>query len=102
MPRGNYSIDSTADGSSVLASGVAAKIDNKWVRSDNYPHHVIERTSVDETSHARPDMSPAKHFQSAMRCSGGSICQTGFSTRFERSRFNATSQSILTATSSYC
>jgi hypothetical protein len=71
MPRGTYSIGSTADGSPVLASGVAAKIDNKWVRSDNYPHHVIERTSVDETSHARPDMSPAKRFQSAMQSFGG-------------------------------
>jgi alpha-galactosidase len=45
--RGHYSIGSTADGSPVLASGVAAKIDNKWVRSDSYPHHVIESTSVD-------------------------------------------------------
>ena len=45
--RGHYSIGSTADGSPVLASGVAAKIGNKWVRSDDYPHHAINRTSGD-------------------------------------------------------
>jgi hypothetical protein len=43
--RGHYSIGSTADGSPVLVSSVAAKIGNKWVRSDDYPHHVITRTS---------------------------------------------------------
>jgi hypothetical protein len=45
--RGHYSLGSTAEGSAVLASGVAAKIDNKWVRSDDYPHHAIERTRAD-------------------------------------------------------
>jgi hypothetical protein len=45
--RGHYSIGSRADGSPVLASGVAAKIGNKWVRSDDYPHHAIKRTSSD-------------------------------------------------------
>lgn len=45
--RGHYLIASTADGRPVLASGVAAKVDNKWVHSDDYPHHAVERTSAD-------------------------------------------------------
>jgi len=45
--RGHYSVAATADGRPVLASGVAAEIDNKWVRSDEYPHHAVEKSNAD-------------------------------------------------------
>ena len=44
---GHYSIGSSAKGSPVLVSGVAARVGNKWVRSDDYPQHTIERSSID-------------------------------------------------------
>jgi alpha-galactosidase len=44
--RGHYSIGSPAAGGPVLASRVAARIGNKWVSSDDYPHHAIEKTST--------------------------------------------------------
>ncbi|MGH7995083.1 MAG: PKD domain-containing protein [Opitutaceae bacterium] len=43
--RGQYVIG--AAGNPVLVSGVAAKVDGNWVRSEDYPSHKVEKTSAE-------------------------------------------------------
>ena len=43
---GHYSVSAPGAGAPVLVSEVAAKIAGQWVRSDDYPYHAIDKTTV--------------------------------------------------------
>ena len=43
---GRYSISDSQDSSPVLTAGIAAKIDGRWVRDSQYPHHTVQQSSA--------------------------------------------------------
>jgi alpha-galactosidase len=45
---GSYTIFDGTSGKAILHSGVAAEVDHQWIKSSEYPHHVITRENVSD------------------------------------------------------
>lgn len=45
---GSYTIFDGISGKAILHSGVAAEVDHHWIKSSEYPHHVVTRENVSD------------------------------------------------------
>jgi len=56
-PDGRYTVALPGAATPVLVAGIAAKVDGRWVRSEDYPHHDVQQ------SRARGDLGLATEWQ---------------------------------------